>query len=202
MTKLWGPLGWMTLHSVSLIYPEQPDQDDITNARLFLELFSNTISCNTCKTHFQTMYSLYKSNHPEYLNSRQDFSMFIFRAHNTVNKRLDKPIHSSVSECMQSLELATRNTSFREFRNKYIEYLISNWRKYTTGEGLIMLNSTKALKQLNEKYWNILDKEEPIHLSEGNVLEFILKDTQRSLRFSRANVQIGFIGGKLKLNRR
>ena len=203
MTKLWGPLGWMSLHSVSLIYPEIPTPSDIATVKRFLDLFVETIACHTCKSHFTTIYSVYTQIHPEYLNSRQDFSMFIFRAHNTVNRRLDKPIYSSVSECVQAIQLATRDTSLRTFRQKYMEYLNSNWKKFQTGEGLIMLNSTKALKQINDVYWNKLDTDAPIDLVEGNVLEFIVGAKPRVSFFTGRTIttNVGFKGGKLKLRR-
>ena len=97
MSKLWGPLGWMTLHSISLIYPEQPTYTEKNIAARFLDLFGETISCNECKVHFKQIYALYKTLHPDFLNSRQHFALFIFRAHNTVNLRLDKPRPITVS---------------------------------------------------------------------------------------------------------
>jgi hypothetical protein len=38
MTAVWGPLGWMTLHSVSTMYPEQPTQAEKTLMTTWLRL--------------------------------------------------------------------------------------------------------------------------------------------------------------------
>jgi hypothetical protein len=55
MTSHWGPLGWMTLHSASMLYPENPEPVERLLMEYFINLFGETISCFTCKTHFITM---------------------------------------------------------------------------------------------------------------------------------------------------
>jgi hypothetical protein len=204
MTKLWGPLGWMTLHSISFLYPVNPSAYDKLQAMTFLDSFVETISCHICKSHFIGMYNLYKKNHPEYLNSRQDFAMFIFRAHNTVNKRLDKPIQKTVSDCVKTLENAIANTSFAQFRISYLNYLARNWGKQASGEGFIIARNVKVLRQINDTFWTPKDLNQPIDLEEGNVLEFIENNNVRinPLTNTLSNIRVGFIGGRLQLARR
>jgi len=202
MTKLWGPLGWMTLHSVSLIYPEQPTQAEKMIASRFLDLFADTISCNACKLHFKSILTIYKHLHPDFLNSRQNFAIFVFRAHNTVNKRLDKPIPSTVAACLATLKQATSQTSLAQFRTAYISYLYRNWRREFTGEGMMIVANVKELDKINNEYWS--PREIPIpDLVEADVVSPIEKTNSRiSPSGNLSSTKVGFIGGKLKLTRR
>jgi hypothetical protein len=202
MSKLWGPLGWMTLHSISLIYPQEPTDMEKYIAKRFLDLFGETISCNECKSHFKHMYSIYKSTHPEFLNSRQDFALFIFRAHNTVNGRLDKPRPATVSECLLTLKTATAQTSLAAFRTSYLLYLSRNWGRNISGEGMIIRGQVKELIKINNEYWS--PREIPIpELEEDDVMTPIQPG---NLRVTTRGVAIpstaGFKGGKLKLGKR
>jgi hypothetical protein len=201
MTKLWGPLGWMTLHSVSFIYPEKPSVAEKTIAEKFLELFTETISCNACKSHFKTIHLMYKSSNPDYLNSRQNFAIFVFRAHNTVNKRLDKPRPSTVAECLASIKLATTHTSLAQFRQSYLSYLNRNWGIYGSGDGFILRGHVKEMIKINNEYWS--PREIPIpELEEANVLAPIEKLNARIAPSGRvSSTNVGFKGGKLRLNR-
>jgi hypothetical protein len=195
----------MALHSVSLIYPDQPSSSEIQVMRRFLELFGDTISCPTCKDHFRKMYAIYTARHPEYLNSKQDLAMFIFRAHNTVNKRLDKPVLTSVADCLENLKLNTVHTSMADFRHRYIQYLIRNWQKEGSGTAMIFRGEALEMLRINSEYFNLheIDIHE-IVLYEDNVVEYI---EDRGVRFTSPTTfvkkgPVGVIGGKLRLARR
>jgi len=204
MTARWGPLGWMTLHSVSLIYPETPTLEEKMIATRFIQLFADCISCPACNAHFKSMLELYKLAHPDYLSSRQKFAMFVFRAHNTVNARLDKPRPQTVAECMNTLKIATSQTSFKEFRESYILYLFNNWAREMGGEASIIRQFVKELKRINDEFWNPRDSRYFPQLEEDDIITPIQND---KIRFSSTmrpiNVDnIGFRGGRLKLMRR
>lgn len=156
MTKVWGPLGWMTAHSVSVCYPENPTDVDKHIAYEFMEAFGMTITCENCRNHFATLFETYKKNVPTWLNSRKDFFLAVCRMHNNVNKRLDKPVPSSVVDCLNSLKNATSYTSPSEFRQKYIEYLFRDWNQYGRFTSYYMhaINQVAKMKRLNEDYWN------------------------------------------------
>jgi len=200
MTKLWGPLGWMTLHSVSLIYPENPSPAEKQIASRFLDLFADTISCNQCKMHFKTIRLLYASSNPGYLNSRQEFALFGFRAHNTVNRRLDKPLQSTVAHCLQSLRNATSQTSLANYRSSYLTYLSRNWAREFTAESLIILGSVREMNKINNEYWSPRDSGIP-DLAEADVVTSIERDGVRVSSDRLVSTSIGFKGGRLKLGR-
>uniref|UniRef100_A0A6C0F394 thiol oxidase n=1 Tax=viral metagenome TaxID=1070528 RepID=A0A6C0F394_9ZZZZ len=202
MTKLWGPLGWMTLHSVSLIYPEQPSLAERQIATRFLDLFAETISCNQCKLHFKTMRAMYIMSNPDYLNSRQNFAVFVFRAHNSVNKRLDKPRPATVAECLQTLRNASSQNSLAYFRNAYLSYLTRNWNREFTGDAVIIRASVKEMIRINNEYWSPRENGIP-HLIEADVVTPIEKNDMRVNASGRViSTVVGFKGGKLKLGNR
>jgi len=201
MSKLWGPLGWLTLHSVSLIYPENPSPIEKAIAARYLQLFADTISCHFCKSHFISMHTLYQSSNPDYLDSRQKFAVFVFRAHNTVNKRLDKPRQTTVAECLRALKDATVNTSLGGFRMAYIKYLINNWGREAGGDAMITRGNVKELSKINDEYWTPRDGPIP-DLIEEDVMTPIEQTGIRFVNSSRmVSSVVGFKGGKLKLRR-
>jgi hypothetical protein len=202
MTKLWGPLGWMTLHSVSLIYPEVPSAEERAIASKFLDLFARTITCIFCKNHFKSMYTLYKNEHPEYLNSRQDFALFVFRAHNTVNKRLDKPRPSSMADCLETLRSNTVNTTFAQFRTSYLDYLGRNWGQDFGGEGRMIQRDVKEMIKINNEYWTPRELTSIPELADADVMTPIEKSNVRVVNGGQVvSTKVGFAGGRLKLGR-
>ena len=202
MTKLWGPLGWMTLHSVSLIYPASPTPEEKTTANRFLDLFADSISCPNCKNHFKKMLELYKLSFPNFLDSRQNFAIFVFRAHNTVNARIDKPLYPSVSECLKALQLATSQTSFAQFRNSYVSYLLSNWGRESGGDAMMVRRSVKDLQKIVNEYWNPRDTGLIPEIEDDDVLYRIENDNVRFTQSWRPiSTAVGFKGGKLKLGK-
>lgn len=210
-TKFWGPLGWMTLHSISAIYPENPTYEERMLLEKFMELFRESITCPHCKQHFTGMLNMYKRKHPEWSSSRYDLFLFVCRAHNTVNKRLDKPILQTLNDCIETLKNATKNTSTTQYRNAYINYLLSNWSREFTGDGAIAFGFAKQLKQINDEYFTPRDKgyENIYFFQNDSVTEFIAEDPKNyhvgpNMPNAAAlpTVRIGFVGGRLKLRSR
>jgi len=207
-TKFWGPLGWMTLHSISAIYPEKPTQEEKLILNKFMEEFRESMTCAHCKGHFTSMFNTYKRMHPEWNASRFDFFVFVCRAHNTVNKRLDKPIFPTLNDCIERLKLNTQQNSAATYRTAYINYLIGNWAREFTGDGAIFMQSAKNMKRMNEEYFTPRDQGFA-NLSfdrDASVVEFIPEDPKiynagqnlpNATRF--LNVRVGFVNGKLKL---
>ena len=204
MTALWGPLGWMTLHSVSINYPDSPSDVERQICSRFLDLFTETISCHICKSHFQRMLQTYRVLHPDYLNSKQNFFLFTVRAHNTVNKRLDKPTVKSIAEALTTLQAATSQTSPAEYRQKYIEYLRRTWGSDHSANGLFAGQKIRELEKINTEYWNLRETSYVQFFYEADVLETIseagVKKTPSGFVPFVGNIpQVGFGGGKLKL---
>jgi hypothetical protein len=206
-TKFWGPLGWMTLHSISAIYPEKPTSEERLILEKFVEVFRESITCAHCKSHFTSMLNTYRRVHPEWSSSRYHFFLFVCRAHNTVNKRLDKPIIQTLNDCIETLKTATKVTTPSQYRDAYINYLLSNWSREFTGDGAISLGAARQLKRINDEYFAPRDKGYDIYFFEnGSVTEIIPEDARNyhvganiPNGVSLSNVKIGFIGGRLRL---
>lgn len=206
MTALWGPLGWMTLHSVSMNYPNTPSETEKQICSHFLEMFTETITCHICKNHFSRMLQTYRVTHPEFLNSKQDFFLFTVRAHNTVNRRLDKPTIKSVTEALKTLQEATSQTSPAQYRQKYLEYLRRIWGSDGTANGLFGIQKVHELEKINTEYWSLRENSYVQFFYEADVLEHIfeggVKKTSTGFAHFVGNIpQVGFGGGRLKLRR-
>lgn len=208
MTKLWGPLGWMTLHSISAIYPETPSLEEKMIASRFLSLFENTITCRFCQDHFRRMRDSYSKDHPEFLNSRRDFFLFVARAHNTVNKRLDKPRPQTVKECIETLKLNTRDCTTPDFRAAYLNYLMGDWNAQLDGLSFLRRKEVAEMIKINNMYWNPRDSGiADLVIEEGDILTPIEESRHRIINNHMVLTNLkqiggGFQGGRLQLGRR
>jgi hypothetical protein len=138
----------MTLHSISVCYPAQPTIIDKKLLDEFMQAFGMTISCSICNEHFSKMFKDYKNAVPTWDNSRYDLFIAICKMHNTVNKRLNKPIPKTVGDCLTVLRDATKYSPPSEFRKRYIEYLYTQW-KHLLG----LKQKVDLMKKINEDYW-------------------------------------------------
>ena len=174
MTSLWGPLGWMTLHSVSFLYPERPSDADKALLKRFMVLFRDTITCPYCYQHFKVIFENYTKAHPEWVNSRFDFFMFVCRAHNTVNRRLNKPQPDSVSSCIQRFTDNTKVTSALTYRMKYLDYLSRNYGMELSGDSMMKIASVREMRKIMNEYWNTLtDTGTATFRMDADVLDYI-----------------------------
>ena len=208
-------MGWMTLHSISLIYPENPTAEDKQILRTFLNDFAGSITCPHCERHFKLMFENYKIKHRNWADSRFNLFMFIARAHNTVNRRLEKPLKVSVEQCLDAIRYASQYTSLSEFRNKYIDYVIRRMSAEMSGDNLVKVGYGKSMKRINESYWNSkVTTDTSTFDMNADVLEFI-QDEPASVKymFGGSNARhtvvetasiplIGFRGGRLRLTTR
>jgi hypothetical protein len=154
MTTFWGPLGWATLHSASLTYSDQPSREEQLIMDRFIDCFQTTITCFTCKTHFIEIYSAYKSSNPNYLSSRAELGLFVMRAHNMVNRKLDKPVLPSAEICLETLKNMEPYFSFSARRQAYLEYLHRNWNKEVNSDGFIARKCVQEMIKINNEYLN------------------------------------------------
>lgn len=212
-TKIWGPLGWMTLHSISLIYPETPSYEDMQILKKFMELFASTISCPDCAGHFRRLFNLYKDRNPSWFASRREFFLFVARAHNTVNARLDKPRIATVAECIETIKRNTVVTSAKTYINSYISYLIRNWSREQSGEGFILATSAREMMKINTEYWQLRHHDiSHIRFPEADIMTPIVDAPLRQNFFTGQqvqsavkmpnNVRLSFITNQLKSVRR
>ena len=152
MTSIWGPLGWMTLHSTACAYSENPTTAERELMSSWLELFRDSITCPSCKEHFSTLLNNYRIHFPGMLNSRQEFVIFTFRAHNAVNRRIHKPLYSSVEECLATLRNIVKSRPAREYRNTYLAHITRHWKVMQDVNGIVVLKKIQEMKRIEAEY--------------------------------------------------
>ena len=152
MTAVWGPLGWMTLHSVSSLYPETPTAAEQQLMRSWLDMFRDTITCHYCKGHFTEMLDMYRSKIPTILASRQEFMAFAFRAHNTVNRSLNKPLYNSVADCMEQLRNNIKTRRAVEYRRAYLTHIRRYWGSMRDTAGMVAIRKISEMMKIENDY--------------------------------------------------
>jgi len=209
MTAIWGPLGWMTLHSVSLSYPESPTPNEQQLMTTWLDLFRDTITCATCKQHFTTTLQNYRMRFPRMMESRQSFAMFAFRVHNTVNARLSKPVYGTLAECMEVLRTNTKTRTGADYRISYINHITRYWKTMQDVTGIVALKKVAELKKIEIEYVGPRDTKFAVTLAEDQVViprNWVEADAaappRQTIAYSptkpmRAGIQ--FVGGRIRL---
>jgi hypothetical protein len=170
MTAVWGPLGWMTLHSVSTLYPEQPTQAEKTLMTTWLDMFRDTITCNYCRGHFTEMLASYKQHFPNLLNSRHDFVIAVFRMHNAVNRRLSKPIYDTVDKCMETLHNNIKTKSAKDYRFAYVNHIHRYWRSMQDVTGITALKKIQQMRKIEDDYFTPRDTNFQIRIASDVVV--------------------------------
>jgi len=152
MTSIWGPLGWMTLHSMASLYPDEPTAAEKALMDTWLDLFAGTITCPSCKEHFQEQLQAYKARFPQLLESRASFLLFSFRVHNSVNRRLNKPIQSTVAECFEVLQNNVKTRTATQYRQAYYAHITRHWRMMQDASGIAGLRKIAELNKIEAMY--------------------------------------------------
>lgn len=142
----------MTLHSIATSYPETPSIHEKQLMTTWLDMFRDTITCPSCKGHFTNMLQNYRMRFPNMMNSRQDFAMFSFRAHNAVNARLHKPVYDSLDACMTVLRNAIQTRKPSDYRISYINHITRHWRTMQDISGIVALKKVTEMKKIEIEY--------------------------------------------------
>ncbi len=152
MTAIWGPLGWMTLHSVATSYPDNPTQPERELMYSWVDMFRDTITCPSCKEHFTALLANYRAQFPNMLASRQEFAMFSFRAHNAVNRRLSKPLRGTLGDCIETLQYNIKTRSASEYRNAYLSHITRHWMMMRDVTGIIAMKKIREMNKIEAEY--------------------------------------------------
>lgn len=158
MRSIWGPLGWKTLHSVALLYPDNPTKADRALAEKFLNTFIACIACNMCKGHFTAAVEQFKKQY-DILKNKHAFFWFTVKAHNMANARLGK------------MQLQTYEDAYRLYKGfdhkptrfQYIRYINHLFMGEKSLENLIKQSQLKILLEIERNslgdWWKAMDWE-------------------------------------------
>jgi hypothetical protein len=150
MTKVWGPLGWATLHSIAAMYPDNPTPSERILLDRWMDSFKKTIVCEKCKGHFTKFLQEYP---PSWKNSRKEFSLFVLRAHNAANTRTGKP-SLSINDSLAALRRNVDPSRAHMQRQSYIMYIRNDWSRHNNMEGISALRYVKDLIDIESQYWS------------------------------------------------
>lgn len=187
----------MTLHSVATCYPENPTQSEKELMYSWLDMFRDTITCPYCRDHFTSMLQTYRMSFPTMLNSRQDFALFTFRAHNAVNRRLRKPMQLTLEDCMTTLQTNVKNRSASDYRISYINHIWKYWKSWQDVTGIVALKKIAEMRKIESTYVQPRDTNFNLTLASDVVvlprdaLEKEVESTEPPQRISLANATPG-----------
>ena len=103
------------------------------------------------------MLASYRNQFPGYLNSRHDFSMFAFRAHNAVNRRLSKPLYMTIEECMSTLKNNIKTRTPKDYRDSYLSHIVRYWRTMQDITGIVALKKINEMRKIEADYFSSRD---------------------------------------------
>ena len=95
MTKVWGPAGWLLIHSIAYGYPYaiNPDNPDhLTKKEDYYKFFyylGRVFPCKYCRDSYQQFFK--ELPIIDKLNTRHDLCKWIYDIHNKVNDKLGVP---------------------------------------------------------------------------------------------------------------
>lgn len=205
MTSVWGPLGWMTLHSMASLYPDSPSEAERTLMTKWLTLFQETITCPSCRDHFANALTGYRVQFPGMMNSRQSFLIATFRLHNSVNRRLHKPVYMSVDSCFETLRNVVKTRSTQEYRGAYYVHIRKHWRLFQDSSGIAALRKINEMIKVEGEYATSRSNNFEVPIAEDVVVITdmeVTAATEVSLRPRQQQAsgrKLRFVGGVLRL---
>jgi hypothetical protein len=160
----------MTLHSISTSYPEAPTIAEKQLVSSWLDMFRDTITCPHCRDHFAEMLANSRRVFPNFLNSRQDFAIFVFRIHNAVNRRLRKPVYENVAACMERLRENVKLRPAKEYRVAYLNHISRFWKTLQDVSGLIAVKKINEMRRIEGEYFGPKDTNFAVEIREDIVI--------------------------------
>ena len=85
LTTIWGPSMWHYLHTMSFNYPNNPTPNDKKYYRQFILNLKHTLPCKYCRINLKNNLK-YNPLRLCDLKTRENFSRYIYRLHEVVNK--------------------------------------------------------------------------------------------------------------------
>lgn len=124
MTRIWGPMLWTVLHTISFNYPVEPTNEDKKHYKEFILNLQFVLPCKYCRTNLKKNLEKFPLT-LEHLKNRESFSRYIYQLHEIVNEMLGKKSGLTYcdvreryehfrSRCTQDEILNDKNKSNRE----------------------------------------------------------------------------------------
>lgn len=89
MTKIWGPHGWIYLHTITFGYPLNPTPEDKENYKTFFIKVGDTLPCGYCRESYKQYIKEGKTAlTDETMESRENLTRWLYEIHEAVNRKL------------------------------------------------------------------------------------------------------------------
>ena len=190
------------------LYPDEPTGSEKALMNTWLDLFASTITCPSCQGHFQETLEVYRSRFPGMLESRAAFLMFTFRAHNSVNQRLRKPIYSTVAECFEVLRNNVKTRFSAHYRQAYYAHITRHWKVLQDASGMAALRRIADMNKIEATYAAARSDEFTELIPEGLTMIGKLEAPPEGIQprsmmppSPLPNQKIGIQGGRLRLRK-
>ena len=126
MTRIWGPSGWLFLHSITFGYPYKIDPtnpEHISKQNDYYRFFyylGKVMPCKYCRDSYMNFFT--KQSPMSKLGSRKEFSKWLYDVHNMVNDKLgvpscERPTFEEVEEQYQSFRASCKPLTESERSN-------------------------------------------------------------------------------------
>lgn len=134
------------------LYPDIPSDSERKLMTSWLTHFQDTITCPSCRDHFTTSLESYRAQFPNMMSSRQTFMVFTLRVHNSVNRRLNKPMYKTVDECYETLRNVVKSKTTRDYRMAYYTHIRRQWKLYQDATGMSALRKINDMLKIEGDY--------------------------------------------------
>ena len=89
LTAVWGPSLWHYLHTISFNYPVEPTKEHKTYYKQLILNMMYTLPCSHCRNNLKNNLKMCPLS-ADTLKNRNNFSLWMYNLHETVNKMLCK----------------------------------------------------------------------------------------------------------------
>jgi len=134
-TKIWGPNTWVTLHSISFCYPNNPTQEEKEKYKQFFELLGDLLPCKLCKDSYKEFINNGETKLDySVLENRDKFTKWLYYVHDAVNNKLNINYDVSYDDVVKRYEsyraICKHNKNIKgcdaQKNKKIISYKIAN----------------------------------------------------------------------------
>jgi len=104
-TRVWGPAGWLFLHSIAQNYPWEPTPEKKENYKLFFRLIGEVLPCRYCRESYQDFIKGQGTCLDDsVMESRRTLTTWLYKIHNKVNKKLGYTDNPSIAQVWDKYE--------------------------------------------------------------------------------------------------
>lgn len=122
LTAVWGPSLWHYLHTISFNYPNNPTSMQKKKYKEFIYNLQWTLPCKHCRVNLKKNLKVFPLKQC-YLKNREQFSGFVYRLHERINKQLGKKSNLSYCQVRERYEnfraRCTQKKIFKFTRKKH-----------------------------------------------------------------------------------